>query len=161
MKATVRYAESFALLSGKGRMQSNGKIFIKCMAASLVVGVVSGFLARSGIEIPILYLLIGEAAYLVRISKAKEQHIAEAITIYNLILFVQLLWIIFFFVFDWQIFAFAWLIVLWLLAAVAAILFYSAKKPAGLLMLFYLFWTTYTGYLNLMACLVQIGVKAA
>lgn len=129
------------------------------MAAPLAVGVVSGFLARSGIENLILCLLTGVAAYLVRISKAKEQHIAEAVTIYHLLLFVHFLWIIFFFVFEWMIFSFAWLIALWLLAAVAAILFYSAKKPAGVLMVFYLLWTTYAGYLNLMDCLVQIGVK--
>ncbi|MDE5679099.1 MAG: tryptophan-rich sensory protein [Lachnospiraceae bacterium] len=146
----------FMLLDRKGRMQSKWKIFIKCMAASLIVGAVSGFLAQNGIEKLILCLLIGLAAYLVRTSKAKEQHIAEAVTIYNLLLFVYVLWIIFFFVFEWQIFAFAWLIALWLLVVVAAILFYSARKPAGVLMLLFLLWATYTGYLNLMACLVQI-----
>ena len=181
MKVTVRYAESFALLSGKGRMQSKFKILVKSMAGPLVVGAVSGFLARGGIEkyetwnrvflsppgwlFPmiwmILYLLMGAAAYLVRTSKAEKQHIAEAVTIYNLLLFVQFLWIIFFFVLELQIFAFAWLIVLWLLAAVTVILFYSAKKPAGVLMLFYLLWTTYTGYLNLAFCILQIGMMTA
>lgn len=144
------------LPAGKGRMKSKRKIFIKCMAASLIVGAVSGFLAQRGIEPLILCLLMGVASYLIRTSKAKEQHIAEAVTIYNLLLFVYVLWIIFFYVFGWEIFAFAWLIVLWLLAAVAAILFYSARKPAGIMMLFYLLWATYAGYLNLMACLVQI-----
>lgn len=142
-------------------MQSKFRILIKSMAGPLVVGAVSGFLARGGIEMLIPYLLMGAAAYLVRTSKAEEQHIAEAVTIYNLLLFVHFLWILFFFVLEMQIFALAWLIALWLMAVVTVILFYSAKKPAGILMLFYLLWAVYAGYLNLTFCILQIGAMTA
>lgn len=145
--------------AGKGGMQSKFKILVKSMAASLAVGAVSVFFSQNGIVYLILCLLSGAAVYLVRISKAEKQHIAEAVTIYHLLLFAHLLWILFFFVFEWQIFAFAWLIALWLLALVAVILFYGAKKPAGILLLFYLLWMTCTGCLNLMLCLAQMGVR--
>lgn len=158
-------------------MQSNFKTLVKSIAAPLVVGAVSGFLAREGIQnfgtgrrpflsppgwvFPmvwmLLYLLSGVGAYRVRTSKADKVHIEEAVTIYNLFLFVHFLWVIFFFTFDLQIFAFAWLIVVWMLAAVAAVLFYSIKKPAGVLMLLFLLWTTYAGYLNLSSCILQLG----
>lgn len=177
MKAKCSIVGEPALLSGKGIMQSNFKTLVKSIAAPLAVGAVSGFLAREGIQnfgtgrrpflsppgwvFPmvwiLLYLLSGVGAYRVRTSKADKAHIEEAVTIYNLFLFVHFLWVIFFFTFDLQIFAFAWLIAVWLLAAVAAVLFYSIKKPAGVLMLLFLLWTTYAGYLNLSSCILQLG----
>lgn len=169
------------MLSGKGSMQLNFKTLVKSIAAPLVTGFASGFLARGGIKsfeaggrpflsppgwvFPLawvlLHLLAGVGAYLVRAAKPEKERGEEAVTIYNLLLFVHFLWVIFFFYFGFRIFALAWLLVVWLLAAVAAILFYSIKKPAGVLLLLFLLWTTYAGYLNLASFLLQVSGKAA
>lgn len=165
----AQYCRSAAVPAEEVEMQLKGKVLVKCIAVPLLVGAVSGFLARGGVEkfstlnkpplsLPvwlfpiawtILYVLMGVAEYLAVTSKAEPQHTAEAVTIYELQLFANFLWPVFFFVFEWGLFAFAWLILLWLLIAAAVVLFCNIKRAAGILMLPCLLWTTYAGYLNL------------
>lgn len=45
-------------------------------------------------------------------------------------------------------FAFIWLVVLWLLVFKTSILFYQISKLAGYLMIPYLLWVTFAAYLN-------------
>jgi hypothetical protein len=44
---------------------------------------------------------------------------------------------------------------MWLLILLTAILFYRISKPAGYLMIPYLLWVTFAGYLNLGICLLN------
>lgn len=44
--------------------------------------------------------------------------------------------------------AFIWLVLLWLLILAAAVLFCKISKPAGLLLIPYLLWVAFAGYLN-------------
>ena len=46
-------------------------------------------------------------------------------------------------------FAFVWLVLLWLLILAATILFFRISRPAGWLMVPYLLWVAFAGYLNL------------
>lgn len=97
----------------------------------------------------ILYLLMGIAAGLVAVSDAKGTYIDTALIVYYLQLAVNFFWPIFFFRLEWLLFSFFWLVLLWLLILLTIKLFYRVSKPAAYLMIPYLLWVTFAGYLNL------------
>ncbi len=93
----------------------------------------------------ILYILMGIASYLILTSGKPD---AGALTVYGIQLAFNLFWSIIFFNLKRYLFAFVWLILLWLLILKTALLFYQISKSAGYLMLPYLLWVTFAGYLN-------------
>ena len=50
---------------------------------------------------------------------------------------------------GWYLFAFLWLVALWILILATTVAFYRISKPAAWLMLPYLVWVAFAGYLNL------------
>ena len=140
------------------------KSLILNIALPLAVGLVSGLLTMGAMEdfsslnqpplsppgwlFPvvwtILYALMGVSSW--RIRRIDRQ--APSLTAYMVSLVFNFFWSIIFFDFEWYIVAFIWLIVLWVLILVTAILFYKLSKTAGYLMLPYLIWVTFAGYLN-------------
>ena len=64
-------------------------------------------------------------------------------------LIVNLLWPIAFFVLEWRLFAFIWILILDALVAIMIITFYRRDKTAALLQLPYLIWVLFASYLNL------------
>lgn len=70
-----------------------------------------------------------------------------ALHFYALQLLFNFLWSFFFFNLQWFLFAFIWLIALWILVFVTTILFAKISNPAGYLMIPYLLWITFAGYL--------------
>lgn len=97
----------------------------------------------------ILYILMGIASYIILTSSNNHSDIYKALTVYGLQLFVNFLWPIFFFAFGWYLFSFIWLLVLWVLLLITITLFYQLSKPAAYVMIPYLLWVTFAGYLNL------------
>lgn len=97
----------------------------------------------------ILYLLMGLASYLVAVSGARRSQTNAALTVYALQLAVNFLWSPIFF--NWQAFllAFLWLILLWILIFVTLRRFAAISPIAGWLLVPYLIWVTFAGYLNL------------
>lgn len=93
----------------------------------------------------ILFTLMGIASYLVATSKKPN---GTALIFYGLQLFFNFFWSIIFFNLEAYLFAFIWLVILWVLILITTVLFYKISKPAGLLMLPYLLWVTFAGYLN-------------
>ena len=89
---------------------------------------------------------MGFAAYLVANSGKCTNN---ALFFYILQLFFNFLWSIWFFNCEWYLFAFFWLIALWLLILATTLAFFRISRPAGYLMLPYLIWVTIAGYLNL------------
>ncbi len=150
-------------------MQINKKTLIISIAIPLLVGALSGFissgsmaqfgqlnkppLAPPGFLFPIvwtiLYTLMGIASYLVYTSDKNQTEIREALTVYALQLAVNFFWSIIFFNLEWYLFAFFWLVLLWVLILYTILLFYRISKPAAYLMIPYLLWVTFAGYLNL------------
>lgn len=59
------------------------------------------------------------------------------------------LWPIAFFNLKWYLFAFLWLVILWILILITALRFGRIRKPAGYLLVPYLLWVAFAGYLNL------------
>lgn len=68
---------------------------------------------------------------------------------YALQLFFNFGWSLIFFNLEAYLLAFFWLVILWTLIAITTILFAQKSRTAGLLMLPYLSWVTFAGYLNL------------
>lgn len=100
----------------------------------------------------ILYILMGIASYLVLVSGEPK---GTALATYGIQLFFNFMWSIIFFNFNLYLFAFIWLVILWVLIFATTVQFYRISKPAGYLMLPYLFWVAFAGYLNYMIYLLN------
>ena len=96
----------------------------------------------------ILFLLMGLASYLVLTGNAPDGVTRRALTVYGVQLGVNFFWSILFFNLKWYLFSFFWLVLLWGLILVTMILFFPIRRPAGWLLVPYLLWTTFAGYLN-------------
>ena len=141
---------------------------ILCLAIPLVVGGVSAFLTKDSMEqfrklnkppltppgwlFPVvwtvLFLMMGLASYLVWKSDGPRRAVRSALTLYGIQLGFNFFWTILFFNMDLYLFAFFWLAVLWALILATTIRFYRLSRPAGYLMVPYLVWVTFAGYLN-------------
>lgn len=149
-------------------MKINKKLLIICLAIPLLLGGLAALITGGGMESferlnkpplsppgwlfpvvwTILYLLMGAASYLVLRSGARREQIRRAIAVYGLSLGFNCFWPVFFFGLSAYLFAFVWLIGLWLLILWAMSLFYGLSAPSGYLLLPYIFWVSFAGYLN-------------
>ncbi|MBD5478052.1 MAG: tryptophan-rich sensory protein [Lachnospiraceae bacterium] len=147
-------------------MKIQWKNLITCIAIPLAVGSLSALLTRNSMETfntiakpglappgwlfpvvwTILYVLMGIASYLVLTSGKPND---KALTTYGIQLIFNFFWSLIFFNLELYLFAFVWLVLLWLLILKTTLLFYQISKPAGYLMVPYLLWVTFAGYLNL------------
>ena len=99
----------------------------------------------------ILFILMGISSALVYVKgKDDKQKRNEALRVYGLQLVVNFLWSIIFFNMRAYLFAFIWLIVLWLLIIYMIVKFHQISDIAAYLQLPYLIWVTFVGYLTLM-----------
>ncbi len=97
----------------------------------------------------ILYVLMGIASYLIYTSDAQKDDKILALGLYGFQLFFNFFWPIIFFNLEKYLFAFIWLIILWLLIIMTTVVFRAISRPAALLMLPYILWVTFAAYLNL------------
>ncbi len=97
----------------------------------------------------ILYILMGLASYYVWSSKAHETRKVRALSFYTLQLILNFFWSILFFSMGLYLFSFIWLLVLWAVIIVTAVLFRFISDRAGKLMIPYILWVTFAAYLNL------------
>ncbi len=95
----------------------------------------------------ILYALMAYAAYLVFISGDIDR--GPALRLYLLQVVVNILWPLFFFRLEWRLFAFLWLLLLLALVILTAIRFRPISRTAFRLLLPYIVWLLFAGYLNL------------
>ncbi|MCR4615894.1 MAG: tryptophan-rich sensory protein [Clostridiales bacterium] len=94
----------------------------------------------------VLYILMGIACYLVWTAPKKEHN---ALLFYGIQIFLNFFWSIIFFNFKNYLFAFIWLVLLWVTILITTVKFYRTRPPAGCLMLPYVLWVTFAGYLNM------------
>lgn len=97
----------------------------------------------------VLYILMGIASYLVYTTSAPTYLKNGALLSYAVQLFFNFMWSIIFFRFEAYLFAFIWLIALLILIIITAVRFYKVKPFAGVLLLPYIAWVAFAGYLNL------------
>ena len=147
-------------------MKLQWKKLIVSVAAPLAVGGLSALLTRRGMEdfatlaqpplsppawlFPVawtvLYVLMGLACYLVW---AAPEPAPNALLLYAVQLFLNFFWSIIFFHIKNYLFAFAWLVLLLAAIVCTTVRFYQKNKTAGYLMVPYVLWVTFAGYLNL------------
>ena len=149
-------------------MKKRTKTLLTCLAVPLGVGAVSGFLTQGSMDtfeklnqpplappgwvFPVvwtgLFAMMGTASYLIaRLPESEEKK--KALTLYGIQLAVNFLWPVFFFNAGWYLFSFAWLLLLWYLVYLCTKGFADhLPEKAGYLMIPYLVWLTFAGYLN-------------
>lgn len=156
-------------------MKIQWKPLLICVAIPLAVGSLAGLLSRDGMNVfaslekpplsppgwlfpvvwTILYVLMGIASYLVFTSGADRKTVGAALRVYGFQLAVNFLWPIFFFNFGWYLFSFVWLLLLLLLILVTFARFWKISVPAACLLIPYLIWVVFAGYLNLGVALLN------
>jgi len=154
----------------------NFKALILSVLISLGVGGLSGLLVSDSfaayrlLELPplspppelfpiiwtVLYILMGVAAYLVAVSENPDA--SDALTAYGIQLVMNFVWPLLFFGAKLYLVSFLWLIALFAAIAVTAVRFYRIRPAAGYLMLPYLLWVGFAGYLNLTVYLLNRAV---
>lgn len=94
-----------------------------------------------------LYVLMATAAYLVWNSGDLDR--GPSLRLYFVQLLVNALWTVFFFRLQWRLFAFFWLLLLVALITLTMAGFRYIRRSSFWLLVPYLLWTLYAGYLNL------------
>ena len=152
------------------KMKKFGQVFLAILIP-LIVGGVSAFLTMPAMKefsklnqpplsppswlFPvvwtILYILMGIASYLIYINKNTYfyEERDKALIYYVLQLIFNFIWSILFFNMKWFVFSFIWLLVLWGLILLLIINAKKVNKICLYLLLPYLLWVTFAGYLNL------------
>ena len=150
------------------KLRKNRTLII-CILVPLAVGFLSALLTRSSgatysqlirpafsppgwlfpVVWTILYVLMGIASYFVLIAEAPYKAKENALIVYALQLLVNFFWTFFFFNLNWYFFSFLWLLLLLFFVILTASTFYQISKTAGYLMIPYILWLVFAGYLNL------------
>ena len=151
-------------------MRSKIKPYVYSIVLTLAVGGLSALLTAGNMNIyekvkmpplsppswlfpvvwTILYVLMAVSFARVYIKRKNSPRMRRnAIGIYALNLVFNFLWSIFFFNCGAYLFSFIWLLALWIIILIMFLNFYRTDKTAGLLLLPYILWVTFAGYLNL------------
>lgn len=97
----------------------------------------------------ILYTLMGVASYLVLETPTSPGAKRGALKVYFIQLAFNFFWSIIFFALGAYEIAFAWLLILLALIIITTVRFLRINRLAGILMLPYILWVNFAGYLNL------------
>ena len=103
----------------------------------------------------ILYLLMGYASYRIYTSEAEQEDKHKALTFYAIQLALNFLWPVIFFGLQWYWAAFVLLIALWVMIYLCMYRFALIDETAENLLIPYLLWVTFAGYLNLGVALLN------
>ena len=145
---------------------------VVCLAAPLAAGALSALLTRGNMDLfaeirkpplsppswlfpvvwTVLYIMMGLACYL--IATGPKLHYEdrglkrEALILYGAQLFFNFCWPLAFFNLQAYFAAFIWLAALWLLILATILAFKRLSVKAAALLVPYLLWTAFAGYLN-------------
>ena len=154
--------------------KKNWKTYIGWILLCELVGIVSAFLTREGMQIyetlvekpaltppgwvfgvvwTILFALMGISAAM--ISLRDGQGSRTALNIFAVQMVVNFFWPLFFFNAMVYGFSFVWLLILWALVVWMILRFYRLDKTAALLQLPYLAWLSFAAYLNFAVVLLN------
>lgn len=142
------------------------KPYVISILIALFVGALSAFFTKDNMEIysqinqpplappsfifpivwTVLFTLMGISSAIVYLKNTSS----NALTVYAIQLVVNFLWSIIFFNFRAYLFAFIWILLLWILIVIMLYKFYKVNKLAAYLQIPYLLWVTFATYLNFM-----------
>lgn len=149
--------------------KENRKTYVWAILLTEAVGALSGWLSKSGMRLysdtvsqpplsppswlfpivwGILYALMGISAARIYLSPPSPER-SRGLNLYVLQLIVNFFWSLIFFNAQAFLFAFFWLMFLWLLVLGMIFLFYRTDPLAGKLQIPYLLWLSFAAYLNL------------
>lgn len=148
------------------------KKLLFCISIPLLIGALSGYLTKNSADLfstlnkpplsppgwifpivwSLLYLMMGIASYLVLTSGQPNQ---QALLWYAVQLALNFLWPILFFNLELYFLSFILLVLLWWSILKTIELFYEISKPAAYLLIPYLLWVTFAGYLNFTIALLN------
>ncbi len=97
----------------------------------------------------ILYLLMGWASYLVYVSDAPHNRIKRALVVYAVQLLLNFCWTMIYFAAAQYLLAFIWLVVLFAMILITFSQFRRRSKLAAYLLIPYIAWVAFAGYLNM------------
>lgn len=97
----------------------------------------------------LLYLLMGIAAFLVWKKGLSSRGVKQGLALFSIQLGLNLLWSFIFFGLQAPFIAFLEIIVLWFCILGTLILFFKVTRVAGILLIPYLLWVSFAGYLTL------------
>ena len=103
----------------------------------------------------ILYLLMGYASYRIYVLEVDREDKRKALVFYGIQLFLNFLWPLVFFGLQWYWAAFVVLLILWVMIYLTMHLFGNLDEIAEDLLIPYLLWVTFAGYLNLGVALLN------
>lgn len=149
-------------------MRIEWKKLLICIAIPLAVGGISALLTVGNMKLfeevekpplsppawlfpvvwTILYVLMGIALYLVVTTKTMDNK-TPALISFGVQLFFNFFWSIIFFNAQAYLFAFIWLLLLWVAIVVNIYFFNKINTTSAKLLIPYLVWVTFAGYLNL------------
>lgn len=150
-------------------LKRNAKTYIIAIAIAMGVGILSFLVTRGNMDIyedivepplappmwlfpivwSILYFLMGiSSGCIAKYNDIRKEEVSEALFAYGLQLFFNFFWSIIFFNFRAYLFAFIWLVVLWLLILRMILKFYKINPKAAYLQIPYLIWVGFAGYLT-------------
>lgn len=150
-------------------MKIKWKTLLICLAIPLIGGGISAFISKDSIKTfstltkpplsppewlfpiawTVLYVLMGIASYLIITSNNEEKIINKSLKTYGVQLFFNFFWTFWFFNLNLYFFSFIWLVILWILILITIILFVYINQSTFYLMIPYLLWVSFAGYLNL------------
>ena len=149
--------------------EKNRKPYVWAILLTEAVGALSGWLSKGGMRLysdtvsqpplsppswifpivwGILYALMGISAARIYLSPPSPER-SRGLNLYVLQLIVNFFWSLIFFNAQAFLFAFFWLMFLWLLVLGMIFLFYRTDTLAGKLQIPYLLWLSFAAYLNL------------
>lgn len=108
-----------------------------------------------GVVWPVLYILMGISAYLVRFSGADCALVRRSMCVYYLQLGVNALWSVVFFRFQLFGAAFYVLLILLALIVITSVFSYDVSPVASWLYIPYVMWVSFAGYLNYMVWILN------
>ena len=152
------------------------KPYVISIAIALGVGALSAYFTRDSMDIysyivkpplsppsivfpivwTILYILMGVSSAYVYVNRKRNPEAAtNGLFAYAASLVVNFFWSLIFFNMQNFLFAFIWLILLWILIIVTIINYYKVSPVSAYLQIPYLLWVTFAGYLTLMIYLLN------
>ena len=103
----------------------------------------------------VLYILMGISSAIIYKNGTDREEVQSALKVYALQLAVNFFWSLIFFNMQAYLFAFVWLVLLWVLVIVMIVKFKKISPAAAWLQIPYLLWITFAGYLSLMIYLLN------
>lgn len=150
------------------------KPYVISVAIALGVGALSALLTKDNMEAyrsinkpplnppmavfpvvwSVLFVLMGIGSAMIY-TKKDEADVYASLRIYGFQLIVNFFWSLIFFNMQAYLFAFIWILMLWVLIIIMIISFKRISPAAAYMQIPYLLWVTFAGYLNIMVYILN------